>query len=322
MKIKTLNSAICASILLLALSGCSAGASVGAKSEAEPLKEVSVGIFPSKTFAPLQLGIDKGIFAKHGLELSLESSQGGAATLPAVATGSIDVAIGNPVSVITAASKGLDVKIIAGYSYDGPALQDTILVAALPNSGIVTAKNLAGRNVAVNSLKGAGELGIREAVERDGGDPEAVKFTEIGFPDMAAQLLNGGVDAVMLSQPFLQDVMDAGGVIVSDFQKDAGLGGTILVTFSSGPFAAQNPAILKSFQTALAESLEYAEANPDEMRDLLPDFLGVDASTAKKIKFEGFSAKVNVEALTAYAQLMVKYGVSDTLPDVKATILK
>ena len=99
------------------LAGCGGGSvsgapetSAGADTE---LRKVSVGAIPIAPSAALQLGVDKGLFSKHGIEIEMQSGQGGASMLPAVSTGTMNVAIGNPVSTMLAQSKGLDLKIIS-----------------------------------------------------------------------------------------------------------------------------------------------------------------------------------------------------------------
>src|SRR5690606_23518384 len=125
--------------------------------------------------AALMLGIEEGIFEKHNLEVDLTTGQGGAAILPAVAQGQINFAIGQPLPIILAASKGIDVKIVGNYSASYAEGDDINGVAAIDES-IVSPKDLEGKRVAVNTVQAAGDLTIREAVEKDGGDPTKVEW--------------------------------------------------------------------------------------------------------------------------------------------------
>jgi NitT/TauT family transport system substrate-binding protein len=323
--------AIAGAALSLVLTGCASGSVSGGDdapgadegTAGAELQTVTLGIFPSGTFGPLYLAIENGLFEEHGIKLELDTGQGGAALLPAVTTGSLDFAIGSPISPLTASAQGLDVRIASGYSIDDvDALDDTAVVVAGAGSGIKSSKDLAGKTVAVNALKAAGEIGIREAVKADGGDPTTINFIELSFPDVAAQIESGGVDAAMIVPPFTQGVLASGGAVVSDFTREAGIGPMSLVAFTSGKLADDNPELVEAFTAALAEALDYAQNNLDEMRAVLPDAMGMDPELAKTLPFETFTADIDMEALETYVRLMAEYGVVDSAPDLDAIVIK
>ena len=197
------------SVSLLALAACGGGdegSSDGSTAEGE-VREVTVGALPILPTAALYAGIEEGFFADHDLEVTVETGQGGAALVPGVMAGQIDFATSNPVSLLQARERGLDVRVVAHWTSalsegDG----DINGVVASAGSGLESAADLAGKRVAINTLNGLGDLTIREAVEQDGGDPESVQFVELPFPDMPAALAQGNVDAVWVPEPFLSNL--------------------------------------------------------------------------------------------------------------------
>ncbi|HET8926852.1 MAG TPA: ABC transporter substrate-binding protein, partial [Microbacterium sp.] len=122
MRKRLIGIAAFAAAAALTLTACSSGTLSGDETKAPEtdgpteLTKVTVGLLPIAPAAAVQLGIDEGIFEKHGLEIAVETGQGGAALLPAVSSGTIEFAVGNPQSVLVAASQGLPMNIIAGYS--------------------------------------------------------------------------------------------------------------------------------------------------------------------------------------------------------------
>ncbi len=178
-------------VALLALSACGGDDEPdGARGASEDgPREVSVGMLPILPTAALYAGIEEGFFADHGLQLKVETGQGGAALLPAVMAGQLDFATSNPVSLLQAREKGLQVKVVTSWT-SALSEGDTDIngVVAAAGSGIESAADLAGKRVAINTLNGMGDLTIREAIRKDGGDPGAVKFVELPFPDMPAAL--------------------------------------------------------------------------------------------------------------------------------------
>jgi NitT/TauT family transport system substrate-binding protein len=322
-------------VVALALTGCGSGSLSGPASTSEAtspgssaaaggdLKKITVGVLSIAPSVALQYGIDEGIFADHGLNVELQTGQGGAAMLPAVSTGTMNFSVGNPLSVMLAVNKGLDMKIVTGFSNSKAEGEDINGVVAAQASGITSFGNLEGKTVAVNTLKTQGDLTIMESAAKAGADPAKIKFVEMPFPDMQAQLDRGSVDAVWLPQPFLgKALLDTKNILVGSPNQDALPGLPTMVSFTSGNFAQQNAATVTAFREAMEETLAKAEQNPDAVRALLPKFMNMDPAVAQKLKMESFDGKVPTAVLTGLGSLMVKYNYVDKSPDVNAMTVK
>ncbi|WP_110239437.1 ABC transporter substrate-binding protein [Nocardioides gilvus] len=306
--------------LALSLVGCSEGSVDGGKNSSSAdgdLRKVKVGLFPSSTVGAFQLGIDKGYFEERGIDLELVLGQSSAAQLPAVNTGSLDFVLASPTTPLVANSKGLDLRIVSGYGENRPEiLTDSVAVMVGKDSPIKSAKDLEGKKVAINAVGSIGEIGIKEAVALDGGDPEKVTFIQLGFDQVGAQLGSGQIDAGMAGPPFMQQIQGAGGSIASDFIQEAGLGGSELVMVAGSKLVDEDEALVEDFVDALDETLDYAETHQDEVRDLLPEVIGTDPKVAAKTDFIAWDAELDVEALEKFTTLMTKYGVIDSQPDL------
>ncbi|WP_240793258.1 ABC transporter substrate-binding protein [Arthrobacter crystallopoietes] len=324
--VKKLFGTFAAGVTAMALLAGCGGGSISGSPESSPgnggtLQKVTVGAIPIAPSAALQLGIDKGLFAKHGIEIEMQSGQGGASMLPAVSTGTMNVAIGNPVSTMLAQSKGLDLKIISGYSRSLAEGDDITGVVALKDSAIETIEDLEGKTVSVNTVAGQGDITIKEAMAKAGADPESVKFTEIAFPDAPAQLEKGNADAVWLAQPFLSQTIAAGHHVVSYNYQETIPGQPTLVAFASGKWAADNPELIEDFKAALVEVSDYAQTHQDEVRALLPSFLKMDPELANDLLLEEHSAEIDRESLEKINQLMVKYDVIESPVNLNDVVL-
>jgi NitT/TauT family transport system substrate-binding protein len=319
-------------IAAMALTGCGSGSPSGTATGASPgststaggdLKKISVGVLSIAPSVAVQYGVDEGIFADHGLEVELQTGQGGAAMLPAVSTGTMNFSVGNPLSVMLAVDKGLDMKIVTGFSNSKAEGDDINGVVAAKASGIASFGDLEDKTVAVNTLKTQGDLTIMESAAKAGADPAKVKFVEMPFPDMQAQLDRGSVDAIWLPEPFLTKALaDTKNVLVGSPNQEALPGLPTMVSFTSGNFASQNADTVKSFREAMEETLEKAEQDPDALRALLPKFMNMDPAVAKNLKMETFDAEVPTEVLSDLGDLMVKYKYVEKEPDVAAMTVK
>lgn len=315
-------------LLALALTGCASGSISGGESTAaaagsgnSDLRDVTIGLFPSSAVGAIQLGIDKGYFEEERLNLELLLGQGSAAQLPSLSSGSLDFMLASPTTPLIATAQGLDLKIISGYAANRPDIvEDSVSVLVGPGSDIKSARDLEGKTVSINALGSIGEIGIREAVELDGGDPNKVTFVQLGFNEVGAQLESGQIDAGMAGPPFMQQIVADGGSVISDFIQDADLGGAELVIASSGALTRDDPEVIESFVAALDKTLAYAEEHQDEVRALLPDVLGTSPEAAAKTDFIAWSAELDVDALKQFADLMEKHGVTEKRPDVESTV--
>jgi NitT/TauT family transport system substrate-binding protein len=305
----------------LVLSACGGGGDDGGTasggSASGELREVSVGMLPILPTAALYAGIEQGFFEEHGIEITIETGQGGAALLPAVMSGNLEFATSNPVSLLQARQETLDVRVIGHWtsalsSGDG----DVNGVVAAADSGIESAADLAGKSVAVNTLNGMGGLTIREAVRQDGGDPDAVDFVEMPFPDMPAALDGGNVDAVWVPEPFLTTLQDAGDVVATYASKESVEGHPTQLFFTSGQLMESDPRLVEDFTAALEETLAYADENPDAVKAAVSEFLELPAEVLDRVRLEEFGTDLRRPQIARLGELMVEDGLLDGEADV------
>ena len=321
-----------ASIAALALTGCGQGSPSGTAStdtaaaggsESGGLTKVVVGVLPIAPSVAMKYGIDEGIFEKHGLDVELTTSSAGAAMLPAVSTGDLNFAVGNPLSVLTAVDKGLQMKIVSGYSNSKATGDDINGVVVRADSGIKNFAELAGKTTSVNALKTQGDLTIMESAAIDGGDPSALKFSEMPFPDMEAQLERKNMDAVWLPEPFLSKALaNPENKLIGYPNQKAIPGLPTMVSFTSGKFAEEKPEVVADFKAAMTETLAAAEADQAGAKALLPAFMKMDAKVAENLKMETWDGAVPAEQLTKLAELAAKHTFLSKAPDIAALTVK
>jgi NitT/TauT family transport system substrate-binding protein len=219
-----------------------------------------------------------------------------------------------------AASKGLPIKVVCnGVASTGDA-KDYSGVVVKAGSPIHSAADLAGRTVAVNTLKNIGDTTVRASVRKAGGDPKAVKFVELAFPDMPAALQAGRVDAIWVVEPFLTAATAAGGRVVAANYVDAAPNLTVATYFTSVALTKSNPDLVKRFTEAMNESLRYADAHPDEVRQVLGTYTQIAADVAAKIALPKWPTDINRQSVQTLADLAVGDGLMTKAPDVGALL--
>ncbi|MFK4639433.1 ABC transporter substrate-binding protein [Paenarthrobacter histidinolovorans] len=269
-------------------------------------EKIQVGIIPIVDVAPIYLGQEQGFFKDEGLALELVPAQGGAAIVPAVTSGTMDFGFSNISSMLLAKLRGLDVKIVsAGASSTGQEGKDFGAILVKKDSAISSGADLAGKTVAVNTLNNINDTTVRASIRKAGGDPSAVKFVELAFPDMQAALERGQVDAIQVVEPFLTTGTGAGDKVLASNYVDAADGLTVGAYFTTAAAAASNPELVEKFSAAMEKSLKYAQDNPDAVRKILPTYTKIDAATAEKLTLPDFADQINrasVEKLVALSK--------------------
>ena len=156
-------------------------------------------------------GIEKGMFRKQKLEIDLQPTQGGAATIPALVSGDIQIGGSNVVSLLLASSKDLPIRAIAGGTVaKAEGEKDFGALLAAKGKDIEQPEDLAGKTIAVNTLNNIAEVVVKAALEKQGVDPESLKLSEVPFPEMAPALDKGSVDAAFNIEPFVTQSVQAG----------------------------------------------------------------------------------------------------------------
>jgi NitT/TauT family transport system substrate-binding protein len=275
---------IAASALALAACSSDSGGGSGTGTEAASggggTTQITVGVIPIVDVAPIYLGVKQGFFTDEGLDVKLETAQGGAAIVPAVTSGQYQFGFSNSTSLILATSSGLKLKAVTeGVSTTGVDGKDFGGVIVPADSDITSAKDLEGKTVAVNTLNNINPPTINKAVRDAGGDPSTIKYTELGFPDIVAAVKKGDVDAGQVVEPFLTQAEDQGmkDVLSNYVATDPDL--TISMYFTSQQYAQQHADVVTKFTTAMNKSLEYADGHADEVRTILGTYTDIDAAT-------------------------------------------
>ncbi|GAA2069520.1 hypothetical protein GCM10009821_02530 [Aeromicrobium halocynthiae] len=302
--------------LLLGASTFLAACGSGAEGEnADGLTEVSVGTIPAVLSAPLFLGIEEGIFEKHGLKLEVSFADGGAAVIPSVLSGENQFGYSNSVSQLAALGEGLPLEIVhSSWAPHAEFEEDDHGIIVAADSGIEEPEDLEGRNIAVNTLQNIGEVHIRKAFEDLGVDHESLEWTQLPFPDMAEALERGDVDAIWVSEPFRTPAMDDGGELLMSAGAQAfpeQVGGYYS---TSQTYATDNPEVVEAFQEAMTEVNEFATANPDLVREVSVVEMGIDEDVAERMTLPLFPNDDDLEALRAYAEYSVRYGILEEEP--------
>jgi NitT/TauT family transport system substrate-binding protein len=292
--------------ILLTVVGC--GSEDG--SDPAPGTKVTLGVIPIVDVAPVYLGRDKGFFSKRGLDLDLVQEQGGAPIVKGVADGKYQFGFSNVTSLMAAEIGGAPVKmLVGGVASTGRAGRDFSAIMVAYDSPIRSPKDLSGKKVAVNTLKNLGDTTVRQSVRKAGGDPASVEFAAMPFSAMPGALQAGTVDAVWVVEPQLSESTTLGHKILASNLVDTAPDLTVAAYFTGSAQLAKEPELVKRFTEAVRESLQYAEAHPEEVRAVVGTYTEISETVRLMMILPNWPTDINRSSLEVLSTLGQEDGI-------------
>ena len=305
----------------LAVAGCGGDDKSGGGGGGSEQTKVKVGVLPISNVAPLYLGIEKGFFRDEKLEIEPAPAQSGNEIVTAMVSGDLQFAFLGYVPAASARGQGLPLKLIANADNGAKtAEKEWTQLMVTEGSPIRDAKDLEDKTIAVNALKGVGEVVIKAALDKRGVDPNSIKLLEVPFPEMPAALEKERVDVIWAPEPFLTSVLGKGGREV-----EAPLT-TLGKLFPNGTYATteqylgENEDVVKRFARAMNKSSDYATENPDEARATIPQFSQIPPDVAKKIRLPQWPTEIDRAQLQELIDYAVQYKVIEKAPPLDELI--
>jgi len=272
--------------------------------------KVDVGVIAIIDVAPIYLGKQKGFFSKRGIDLNLVQEQGGGPIVKGVLAGKYEFGFSNVTSLMAAQADGAPLKAVAsGVASTGRPGRDFSAIVVKDGSTIRSPKDLVGKTIAVNVLKNIGDTTIRQSVRKAGGDAKNLKFEAMPFPTMNGALRSGKVDAIWVVEPQLSEAVTTGAEVLASNFVDTAPDLTVALYFTSKDTIAKEPQLVTDFTEAIKESLKYADANPDEVRDVVGTYTPINDTVRIGMILPDWPQDINRASLDKVAQLGEQDGI-------------
>jgi NitT/TauT family transport system substrate-binding protein len=165
---------------------------------------------------PLLAADQNGFFAEEGIELDTYQFRGGAPTVQALASGSIDICVCAGDHAVRLSSRGLSAKIIAGLTE-----RHGYAMLARGDSEVTGLEDFLGRTLGITSPGSLTDNSARFVLGDLGINPDRdLTFASIGVGiPMRAALDTGSIDVGLFTTPDVQAVMAGGDYkIIYDFR--------------------------------------------------------------------------------------------------------
>ncbi len=320
----TSRSVAVSAVVLLAVAACGTGGTAPSGQTGPSLTApvaIKVGDIEGAPASFIAFGVQKGIFTEHRLNVELVVQQGGAAIIPNLVSGEMQIGGSNVVSILLARGTGLPVKIVApGTAVGSDPNTDFSAVIVAPDSSVSTPKDLAGKTIAVNTFKNVSEVALKAALEANGVDISAIKLVELPFPNMLPAVEQHQVDAAFVIEPFVSMARSRGAKLLVRPYVESKVNLGVGTYSATEQYIQQNPAVIKAFQAAAAQTARYITEHPDEYRAALPAIAKLQPNLAPTVNIPVWAERVDIESLRFLAGKMVSYGLVRDAPDTDAAV--
>jgi NitT/TauT family transport system substrate-binding protein len=233
------------------------------------------------------------------------------------------VAGSNVVSAMIAMNRGLPITMVgSGTRASTDPGQDFSGLVVPRGSPIRGAADLAGKRVAVNTLRNINDIVLDASVRRAGGQPAGTKYVEMGFPDMAPSLERGDIDAAMLIEPFLTMAKSAGMREVARPYTDTRHGLQIGTYLMAREKAMKDRRLVSSFQAGVRRTAESISHDPKAFRQALPGIAGFRPELAAKIHLPSWSGATDRGSVELIGRSMRRLGLTEREFDYDKGVLK
>jgi ABC-type nitrate/sulfonate/bicarbonate transport system substrate-binding protein len=181
----------------------------GPRAEAQAPK-FNVGAVNNTGGLVVFIAVDKGFFARQGLDAKVVVRNTGPEISKALDAGEIDVGAANVSNIPVALERGLNVRAIVGYvgsSYSKATDDNMLGILAHPDSGITSIAELKGKRVGT-TFGSINDMYLVEILRKHGVPETAVNRINSTPAAMVPLFDTGKVDAMAVWEPYLTRMLD------------------------------------------------------------------------------------------------------------------
>jgi NitT/TauT family transport system substrate-binding protein len=291
---------------------------IAAAAPASALDKLRVGkaIARPFDFTVVDVGMAKGFFPKHGLDLDITAFAGSAKLQQALAANAIDLGLGSGPELAFVA-KGAPVLGICAYA--GPV---NLMMVVRPDAGIKSVADLKGKRISASTVGSLTDWLTREVSRRQGWGNDGILVTPLGTNEAQVAALRAKETEGLAVDPAGAFELEEKGV------------GTILlrystvapvfinhVTYASNSIIAAHPEQLKAFLAAWFDTVTWMRKNKDETVKLTAPIMHASPEIAARDYDETMptfsdTGKFEPEALKVLARSFVQMGALPSEPEM------
>lgn len=240
----------------------SAAASTAAPSEAPVV--IQMGVVSNILNAPYYVGLDTGIYLKHGIDLKITTVAAGTDGIRGLQAGQYQLTSNAWVSIAAGFSQGVPFKVLA-MSMGGPVANydDHITLLVGPDSKATKPAEIKGATVAVGLGTGP-ETWLRTTLKNVGLDADKdIKMVNVTQPNIQSALQSRAATVGVPIEPYSSQIVAQipGSRIIG---RGGGIVDSRVMLTVLDPWLQQNQKTVEKIVAAHLETSQYIRQHPDE----------------------------------------------------------
>lgn len=242
---------------------------------------VTYGVPTDDSGMAIRYGVERGVFAKLGIELTLRTIHGGPELAAALDRGEITIGqLGSP-PAITAIGQEKRLRIIASSVERGAAF---FLVV---RKDLTDWNDLSGRVAGALSRGSCGYWFLRQILQQHELDPDSeVQIRALGadYGRQVDLLESGSIDLILATEPFVTLAEERGVGTCWGSVQDVGNVASIqwIVEVANTAFIAKEPALVDAVLDGIAEAARLALSDLDQWAEYWASTFNVSQEAAKR----------------------------------------
>jgi ABC-type nitrate/sulfonate/bicarbonate transport system substrate-binding protein len=253
---------------------------------------------------PSFVGVEKGIFLKHGIDLKLKVLATGQEMSKALQAGEVQI-IGSAFSNYpVAVERGMAARGVVGMMGDRTARysDDPVSVWARKGSAITKVEDLAGKKIGT-PVGGTADEYLTVLLKKRGVARDKVTFLNVPPGNTVSALQGGSVDAVAVWEPFGSLVQAKIPDAVQVARGGGNVGYYINMAILNDVIDKQ-PEVVERYVIGVAEAAQYTRKNLDEAAEIATRWApGLDVEVARKaIRHMTFDPRITPHTVAAWEE--------------------
>jgi len=256
--------------------------------------------------------VKAGLFKRAGLNVTF-IPMSPSAIPPAVAGGTVQIANSNLLNIIEAHARHVPFILIAPSAmFNGSDVNGYVGLIVRKESTIQSARDLAGKTIAVPSINDLNTIASKSWVDKNGGDSSTIHYIEMPATAALPAVTDGRVDATILTTPFLLQAVESGKIrVLTDAYTAISRQYLGLGWFTTEDYAAKNRDVIERFARVMHDAAVYCNAHQTETADMMADLAKQDPALVRRMKRVLFAEYLTAPMIQPLIDVAAKYKVID-----------
>lgn len=292
---------------VVALCGLAAGCGTAGAESSPEKTNIVVDALPTTDAAGLYIAKQDGLFAKQGLNVTIEFTPASQLAVTSVVNGTSDIASADYVTYVRSELGGSRLRIIDEAS---SLQQGNLTLLAAPRSGLKTLSQIEGGDIGVAAPDDIYTLLAKALLAENGIKQSQVTFTP-GFQlqNITQQLAAKQVDAAPVPEPFASEGEQTYGLQeVADVDQGVTQNFPLLGYAVTRSWAQKYPDTLAAFNRALQQGQEMADSDRSTAEMAIERYLGLSEQTAAVMALPDYPLSTDPTQLQRVVDTMIEFG--------------